>query len=152
MHADSLDNAVNRLTSPPMNVAKVYIPLMNVCIYAARVDLPEKIGGLPFGRRARNMWEVEGFGNYNSLVDWDPSDDSFRTDFQNSFLIERIAEKRGLSKQSLITEISNREKFLGQLVRRDVKDHAEVANAIMNYYQRKTMAPGALSTEKRVAE
>ena len=152
MHADSLDNVVNRLTSPPMNVSKVYIPLMNVCIYAARVDLPEKTGGLPFGRRVRNMWEVEGFGSYNSLVDWDPSNDSFRTDFQNSFLIEGIAEKRGLSKQSLITEISNREKFLGQLVRRDIKDHAEVAKAIMNYYQRKTMAPGAISTGKGVAK
>jgi flagellar protein FlaI len=29
MHADSISNVVKRLTSPPMNVAKVYIPLMN---------------------------------------------------------------------------------------------------------------------------
>ena len=148
MHADSLDNAVNRLTSPPMNVSKVYIPLMNVCIYAARVDLPKKSGGLPFGRRIRNMWEVQGFEDYNRLVNWDPSNDSFRTDLQNSSLISTIAEKRGLSSQSLLTEISNREKFLGQLVKRDVKDHTKVAGAIMNYYQRRTMTVGAMSAKK----
>ena len=148
MHADSLGNAVNRLTSPPMNVSKVYIPLMNVCIYAARVDLPKKTGGLPFGRRVRNMWEVGGFEDYNPLADWNPSNDSFKTDFQKSFLLDRIAEKRGLSKQSLLTEISNRQKFLDRLERRSVKDHTEVANAIMSYYQHKTMAPEVTTTEK----
>jgi hypothetical protein len=44
MHADSIDHAIKRLTSPPMNVAEVYVPLMNICIYVARVDLPKKAG------------------------------------------------------------------------------------------------------------
>ncbi len=94
------------------------------------------------------MWEVQGFEDYNRLVNWDPSNDSFKADFQNSSLINTIAEKRGLSSQSLLTEISNREEFLGQLVKRDVKDHTKVARAIMNYYQRRTMTVGAMLTKK----
>ena len=94
------------------------------------------------------MWEVGGFEDYNPLADWNPSNDSFRTDFQKSFLIDRIAEKRGLTKQSLLNEISKRQKFLSRLARRDVKDHEEVAKAIMNYYQRKA-TPEAVSTGKK---
>ncbi len=45
IHADSLENVVMRLTSPPMNVSKIYIPLMNSAMYIQRVELPKQRGG-----------------------------------------------------------------------------------------------------------
>ncbi|MEM2914937.1 MAG: type II/IV secretion system ATPase subunit, partial [Candidatus Bathyarchaeia archaeon] len=118
MHADSLDAAVKRLTSPPMNVAEVYIPLMNVCLYVGRVDLPKKSGGLPFGRRVINLWDVEDFGKYDLLVKWIPPKDSFETNFSKSFLLEKIAGKRATSVNSLLKEIDEREEFLRKLKER----------------------------------
>jgi len=50
MHADSIDRVVKRLTSPPMNVSEVYIPLMNIALYVQRVELPGKKDGINFGR------------------------------------------------------------------------------------------------------
>ncbi|MEM2960683.1 MAG: type II/IV secretion system ATPase subunit [Candidatus Bathyarchaeia archaeon] len=134
MHADSLDHAVKRLTSPPMNVAEVYIPLMNVCLYIARVDLPNGAGGPRFGRRIRNTWEVADFGKYNQISVWLPTEDNFQTDLTKSMLLERIAEKRGVTKEGLLMEIDRRERLLKTMAERNIRDQREVAQIIMRYY------------------
>ncbi|MEM2092068.1 MAG: ATPase, T2SS/T4P/T4SS family, partial [Candidatus Bathyarchaeia archaeon] len=134
MHADSLDHAVKRLTSPPMNVAEVYIPLMNVCLYIARVDLPNGAGGPRFGRRIRNIWEVVDFGKYNQISVWLPTKDKFQTDLRESILLERIAEKRGVTKEDLLMEIDRRERLLKAMAERGIRDQREVAQIIMRYY------------------
>ena len=134
MHADSLDHAVKRLTSPPMNVAEVYIPLMNVCLYIARVDLPNGAGGPRFGRRIRNVWEVVDFGKYNQISVWLPAKDKFQTDLKESILLERIAEKRGVTKEDLLMEIDRRERLLKAMAERNIRDQREVAQIIMRYY------------------
>jgi flagellar protein FlaI len=136
MHADSLDHVVKRLTSPPMNVSEVYIPLMNICIYVARVDLPKKKGGATFGRRVRNVWEVVDFGKYNLISEWIPSNDSFKTDLLNSFLLEKISSLRGLKKSTLIEEIESRRKAVQKMVKLGMNAQ-EVAHAIVNYSQGK---------------
>jgi flagellar protein FlaI len=134
MHADSLDHAVKRLTSPPMNVAEVYIPLMNVCLYIARVDLPNSGIGPRFGRRIRNIWEVVDFGKYNQISAWHPARDMFQTSLAESVLLERIAEKHGATKESLLIEIDRRERFLKAIADRNIRNHREVAQMIMRYY------------------
>jgi len=135
MHADSLDHAVKRLTSPPMNVAEVYVPLMNVGLYVARVSLPKKRGGLAFGRRVRDVWEVVDYEKYSQLASWNPSHDSFKSNFNGSFLLDKVAERRGVSKAKLVREIGEREKFLRRMVKLRIRDQREVAQAIMNYYE-----------------
>ncbi|MCJ7633205.1 type II/IV secretion system ATPase subunit, partial [Candidatus Bathyarchaeota archaeon] len=85
IHADSIDNVVKRLTSPPMNVSKVYIPLMNISLLVQRVELPKKREGISFGRRIRNVWEIEDFEQYRGVASWDPKNDKFNTNFENSF-------------------------------------------------------------------
>ncbi|MEM2110811.1 MAG: type II/IV secretion system ATPase subunit [Candidatus Bathyarchaeia archaeon] len=139
MHADSIDHAIKRLTSPPMNVAEIYVPLMNVGIYVARVDLPKKAGGAAFGRRVRDVWEIVDYGKYNHLSTWIPSQDVLQSDFKNSFLLEKIAEKRGVSKDDLLREIQNREKILNEMVKNNIRDQREVAQTIMKYYEKKQM-------------
>ncbi|MFQ6094807.1 MAG: type II/IV secretion system ATPase subunit [Candidatus Bathyarchaeia archaeon] len=134
MHADSLDHAVKRLTSPPMNVAEIYIPLMNVGIYISRVDLPQMKMGLKFGRRVRKIWEIIEYGKYKIISDWSPSDDSFRSNFENSFLLDRIASKLGKGKEKLLQEIRRREEFLKNLVKSGKRSQKDVGEAVMKYY------------------
>lgn len=135
MHADSLDHAVKRLTSPPMNVAKVYVPLMNLCIYIERVNLPRKKAGLTFGRRVRDVREIRDYGKYNLVSKWSPLKDSLNSDFRKSFLLKKIATTRGLKKRDLLKEIENREKVLRKMLKLNIRDQREVAQAIMNYYE-----------------
>ena len=134
MHADSLDHAAKRLTSPPMNVAEIYIPLMNLGIYISTVDLPQMKTGLKFGRRVRKIWEIVEYGKYKTISEWSPSDDSFESSFENSVLLDRIASKLGKKKEELLQEILRRERFLKNMVRSGKRGQKYVAQSIMKYH------------------
>ena len=151
MHADSLDHAIKRLTSEPMNVAETYIPLMNVGIYLSRVELPRRKMGLTFGRRARNIWEIIDFGKYNLVSEWSPTEDKFRTDLNESHLLEEIAIKKGLTIKDMLAEIRQRKKFLRELIRSGKRSQKEVTEAVMEYYnQAKKGRSSRKRSKKRV--
>ena len=134
MHADSLDSAVKRLTSPPMNVAEVYIPLMNSALHVQRVKLPNKDGGIKFGRRVRTIWEIEEFGKYKEIVKWDPSTDSFNTKLENSLLLRKIAQTSGMPLEAIIQELELRELYIKNMVDTGLHDQTEVTSRILNYH------------------
>ena len=137
MHADSLDSVVKRLTSPPMNVSDTYIPLMNCAILVQRVDLPKKRVGINFGRRVRNLWEIQEFQKYQEIVSWNSHDDSFDTNFKHSHLLRRIAKTNGLDIQTILRELESREKFLLDLMNGGVRDQKEIARRTLSYYAAK---------------
>lgn len=136
MHADSLDHAAKRLTSPPMNVAEVYIPLMNVGIYVAQTELPKKGVGDVYavGRRVRGIWEIVDYGKYTHLSWWSTTNDVFKSKLDKSHLLDQIAEKRGLEKKDLLKEIEKRKSLIQEMLKNNIVDYGEVANTIMKYY------------------
>jgi flagellar protein FlaI len=135
MHADSLDSAIKRLTSPPMNVAEVYIPLMNVALHIARVELPKSQQGLRFGRRVRSITEILDYGKYNPISRWNPAKDSFRTDIEKSILLRRVAEEKGMPVEEVQEEVRRRAEMLHELIESGIRDQREVANRILAYYE-----------------
>jgi archaeal flagellar protein FlaI len=136
MHADNLDHAIKRITSPPMSVSEVYIPLMNVCLNVSRVDLPGNKGEVSFGRRVRDLWEIKDFGNYSQISEWDPATDTFKTNWSNSQLIERIAVLRGLKARQLHKEVDDRKALIDNMVKWNLNSK-EVATAFIHYYEGK---------------
>ena len=134
MHADSLDHAAKRLTSPPMNVAEVYVPLMNIGIFISRVELPNKKMGLTFGRRAVNVWEVLDYGKYNLISEWSPTEDTFHTYLEKSHLLEQIAAKKGMLIEDLLAEIKRREKTLNDVLKSGKRSQNDVTQSIIEYY------------------
>ena len=134
MHADSLNSVIKRLTSPPMNVSKVYIPLMNSALHIQRVELPKAKDGLNFGRRVRTIWEIEDYDQYREVAVWNPRSDTFETWFENSYLLEKIAAIKGVPRQDLLIEIEKRREYLAELIENDIRDQEEVAERILAYY------------------
>lgn len=134
IHAENIDYAVKRLTSPPMNVSEVYIPLMNVAVLVERVYLPRRVGGLKFGRRAREVSEVLGYGEYESIFKWDPINDSFISNVEKSYLLNKIAQRIGKSLEDLLDELVRRRVVLRWMVSKGVFDMADVAKIVTRYY------------------
>ena len=149
MHADSIDRVVKRLTSPPMNVSEVYIPLMNVAMYIQRVELPNQKGGLSFGRRIRTVSEIAEFDNYIEVSRWDPKKDVFNTWFKDSFILQQVSTQSGMSMKEIIEEIDRRERYIEEIVESGVRNQSEVAEKILYYYnrQRDQKANGEKKTE-----
>lgn len=153
MHADSLDNVVKRLTSPPMDVSPVYIPLMQSALHVQRVELPTRREGLTFGRRVRTVWEIEDFEKYHEVAKWDPQTDLFKTKFEDSILLNRIAMRRGINMVELLRELKIREIFLRDLVESNIRDQSEVAEKILLYSsRRRDMRRGVKILEERKSE
>ncbi|RLE79831.1 MAG: hypothetical protein DRJ36_02905 [Thermoprotei archaeon] len=135
MHADSLDYAIKRLTSPPMNISKIYLPLMNAWMHIERITIT-KGGKTKSVRRIRTVWELDDNGEYRVIAEWLPDDNVFLVDLNNSFLIEKIARKKGIGKGDVLREIERRRQFINLLLREGVTSYRAVASSIREYYKR----------------
>ncbi|HDJ89383.1 MAG TPA: protein kinase, partial [Thermoprotei archaeon] len=128
-HADSLQNAIRRLMSPPMNISEPYIPMLNIVIYVSRTALPNGT----FGRRLRDLWEIEDYGKYRRLVVWDMKNDRHMI-VSDSYLLDVLSERLGRDKNDLLDEIARRQIFLLWLKERKILEMKDVARHISMYY------------------
>jgi len=136
MHADSLDYAMKRLTSPPMNISKVYLPLMNAWLHVERTTIARD-GGRKAVRRVRTIWELDGDGKHQVIAEWIPYEDRFQADFSRSVLLKRISRRTVLNLDGILSELDRRAEFLGILLKEGVRSHREVAEAVRSYYMGK---------------
>lgn len=134
LHAENLDYAIKRLTSPPMNVAKIYIPLVNSAAVVERVQLPKEKSGISFGRRLKTVSEIIDYEDYRSVATWDPVNDCYMTNFIESILLEKIGQAHGLTLKDVLEELERRKAFLRDLKLKGIIKNAEVAKLISNYY------------------
>jgi len=134
MHADSLDRVVKRLTSPPMNVSSVYIPLMSCAIHIERTELPTKNGEITYGRRVRTVWEIEDYEQYREVATWDPRTDLYQVSLDGSYLLRQIAEKSGLTTAEVLKEIEARELYLKEIAASGIRDQKAVADKMLAYH------------------
>jgi flagellar protein FlaI len=134
LHADSIDYAMKRLTSPPMNVAKIYVPLINVAAMVERVQLPSAKGNMTFGRRLTSISEVIDYGEYRTVGKWDPVSDTFKTSFEESEQLQKIGARLGLTKKDIISEVAHRALLLHDLREKGIRKNVELSKFITNYY------------------
>ena len=134
VHAESIESVMKRLVSPPMNIPPSHIPLLDAVALVERVNLPRPMEGKTFGRRMRYVWEVVDYGRYVTIAEWDPLGDSFKVDFSNSVVLEKIAFRWGRSKDEVINELERRAELLRQMVKRNVIELKDVAREVYAYY------------------
>jgi len=134
LHAESIDHAIKRLTSPPMNIAETYVPLINIMILQERVQLPRPKMGLSFGRRIRNVVEIIDYGKYKQIASWNPVNDSFMSNLKQSEMLNKIARRYGVSKDIVLEELSRRALLFRDLRIRGIRSNNEVKKEITKYY------------------
>jgi flagellar protein FlaI len=134
IHGESFDSAVKRLTSPPMNVAESYIPLMNVAVMLERVMLPKSVAGVPFGRRITTVWEVEDFNKYVPVFEWSPTEDLYYNYTKRSVMLHRFAYRTGRSFGDMLEEIQKRKALLKWMQGNNIRNVKEVFKYITEYY------------------
>jgi len=134
IHAEHIDAAVKRLTSPPMNIPPSYIPLINVAMVIKRVTKLDEGGRPRPARRITNVWEVEDYGRYVEVCRWDPLRDRFELNLTNSLSLKHISELTGRTLSELIDEIGRRRLVLEWLAANRIRSYKEIAKYIYRYY------------------
>ena len=135
MHAESLDYAVKRLTSKPMDIAPAYIPLMNVVGIIRRVHL-KKDGETKAFRRMISLDEIADYENYYNVFEWDPVQDTFNSSLGKSPLLSQLSKHLGVSQLDLMEEMARRKNVLAWMRRRKIRSYRNVAAIIAEYYSR----------------
>ncbi|MEM4481755.1 MAG: type II/IV secretion system ATPase subunit [Desulfurococcaceae archaeon] len=134
LHAESIDAAVKRLTSPPMNIPPSYIPLVNIALVIRRVQIRDEKGRIRPGRRVTNIWEVRDYEDYVDVGRWDPTKDVFHLDLSSSIVLKKIKELTGLGEDSLLEEIERRKRVLQWLASKRLSDYKSVSMYVYSYY------------------
>ncbi|MEM3973508.1 MAG: type II/IV secretion system ATPase subunit, partial [Ignisphaera sp.] len=134
LHAENIDAAVKRLTSPPMNIPPSYIPLVNIAMVIRRVQIRDEKGRPRPARRITNLWEVKDYENYVEIARWNPAEDTFAIDLSKSIVIDKIRELTGISKNELIEEVERRKQVLLWLAKRGLSDYRSVSTYVYRYY------------------
>jgi len=135
LHADSIDSAVKRLTSKPMEIAPAYIPLMNIVASVQRVNLPEA-GELKAYRRILSVDEVADYEDYRTTFRWRPAKDDFNSLMKDGVILPAISERMGLSIEELMEELERRTNVLQWMRERNIRSYKDVAAIITEYYSR----------------
>ncbi|MEM1525498.1 MAG: type II/IV secretion system ATPase subunit [Ignisphaera sp.] len=134
LHAENVDAAAKRLTSPPMNIPPSYIPLVNIAMVIRRVQIRDEKGRPRPARRITNVWEVKDYENYLEVAKWNPAEDAFTIDLSRSIVVDRVSELTGLSRNELIDEVEKRKQVLIWLAKKGLSDYRSVSTYVYRYY------------------
>ncbi|MBO3799598.1 MAG: type II/IV secretion system ATPase subunit [Candidatus Brockarchaeota archaeon] len=137
VHAENIEYAIKRMTSPPMNIAESYIPLMNVACLVERVVLPKK-AGVPFGRRVRQVWELDPEGNRINIASWNPVEDSFEIDFSRSVHLPNICRKSGMPPDWYVRELQVRESVIRWMMANNITHFRDVARVVTEFHVKRS--------------
>jgi flagellar protein FlaI len=133
MHAGSVDAAIHRLESEPLNVPRNMVQALNIISTQALV-----YNGTERVRRVQEIVEIAGIdpstGNLrvNNVFVYDPVRDRFSFTGRSQIYSD-IAEKRGWTRDQLESEIMVRKNLLEEMQKQDIRDYVSVATLFHAY-------------------
>jgi flagellar protein FlaI len=152
MHAGSVDAAIHRLESEPLNVPRNMIQALNIlCVQELIYRGTERV------RRIQEIVEIAGIdpatGNLrvNNVFVYDPVHDVFSFTGRSQIFAE-IAEKRGWTRDQLESEISTRKNILEAMKKQGIKDYISVASLFHSYYIDAPKVLGNLADLRKVIQ
>jgi flagellar protein FlaI len=135
VHAESVESAVYRLESAPMNIPRTLIAGIDIILVQKRVEL----NGKP-ARKTVSTSEIVGLDPRsgeiltNEVYRWNPAQDTF--DFTGrSYILEKIAEKTGVTPEEASEEIQRRARVIHWLVKNNTRNYKEVSNIVRSYLE-----------------
>jgi len=134
MHADSVDGAVYRLESEPMNIPRTLIAGLDIVTVQRRLTRE----GKPI-RRTLATVEMVGLDPRsreiltNDIYSYNAKTDQFKYSGR-SYLLERIAKRRGLSMDDVQEDLERRKTVLAWLVKCNIRHFNDVSAIIREYY------------------
>jgi flagellar protein FlaI len=117
-----------------MNIPRTLIAGIDIIIVQKRVELK----GRP-ARKTVSTSEIVGLDPRsgeiltNEVYKYNPVEDSFEFTGR-SYIIEKIAEKKGISTEEAMEELQKRAKIIEWMCKRNTRNYKEVSDIIRSYY------------------
>jgi flagellar protein FlaI len=137
IHSDTVETAMKRLTTRPMDIPTVMLPLMNIIVQIRRIRI-----GSSIARRITNITEIidvspSGEVHTQDRFIWNPETDGYQYkvpigDVNDIF--SQISKVRNISFDQLIAEMERRETVIKWMVSKGMNSFEEAASVVRNYY------------------
>ena len=143
VHAESVESCVYRLESAPMNIPRTLIAGIDIILVQKRVE----INGKP-ERKTVSTSEIVGLDPRsgeiltNEVYRWSTAEDAF-VFTGRSYILEKIADKTGITPEDALAEIQRRAKIIQWMVKENIRNYKGVSNIIRSYQQN----PGEILAE-----
>jgi flagellar protein FlaI len=137
IHSDSVEYAVKRLISRPMNIPDIMIPLMNVLLQIRRIKTKNKVV-----RKVDTVTEITGMDLKGEIkltpkYKWDSIKDdyiNFEDDNSNESIFKQISTLRHITESVLKEEMKNRTSIIKWMLNTNINEYNEVSEIIHTYY------------------
>ncbi|MFQ6076454.1 MAG: type II/IV secretion system ATPase subunit [Candidatus Bathyarchaeia archaeon] len=130
IHAESIEGAIHRLETKPMDIPRNLITNLNVVVILARYGMR---------RRAITTTEIVGIDPRtdeiitNETFRWDAKTDSY-TYSGRSYLLEGIARRKGVRLREIMQEIDRRRTILEWMRENKIRSFKDVTEVIRSFY------------------
>jgi flagellar protein FlaI len=133
VHANSAEETLVRVTSPPMNVPKIMLSGLDMVIVEHRF-YDRKKGTI---RRISEIAEVqgglEGKPKTNVVFQRNPATDTIERTLLESNYIKELQNFTGLSKNKIISELDIRKRFLDKLINQNIREMQKVSDMARDF-------------------
>ncbi|RME31241.1 CpaF family protein [Candidatus Woesearchaeota archaeon] len=126
-HANTAQEAVERLTNPPIDVPPIMLPAISLII----VQFRNRRSGT---RRTFQIAEVLPKAEHNILYQYDAKKDKLVKVNKSKTFIPTLKLFTGMSERELAEELREKQRILDYLVRKDIIGVDEVGRVIAEYY------------------
>lgn len=133
LHSNTAREMLLRLQQPPMNVAEVMLPLLNLVVVQVKLFLPGK-GVVRRVLQIAELSSMEGKPLLANVFEWDRTVDKLRRTDTPSHVFEVLSEKTSLSKNDLKKELLLRQRILEWMVQNRISSHQQASELIQRYY------------------
>jgi flagellar protein FlaI len=134
IHAENIPRLIDRLTTPPISLPPSLIEALDAIVFMTATRFRDLQV-----RRVTEIVEITGFDRktnmpkFNQVFRWDPMSDKFLT-VNKSFLLESIAEEKGIKKEHIIEEFERRMLVLNWLKEQNISEYQDIYNVLGIYY------------------
>ena len=134
IHANSGEETLIRLMSPPMNVPEQMATALNLIIVLNKINVP-KVG---LKRRVTEIAEVTGARKpeLHLIYEWDAEKDDIVCVDRNSIVKKLIHKYSGVSLSGLDEEMDIRKELLSEAAKKDISSINSFATFLKKYYER----------------
>ena len=126
-HANTAEEAIDRLTNPPIDVPKIMLPAISLIIVQFRNRRTGK-------RRTFQIAEISRDAKQNVLLQYDPRKDRLSPTGKARHFFELLKLYTGYSDAEIRREIAEKQRVLEYLVRQNVTDVDKVGILVAEYY------------------
>jgi len=134
IHANTSEETLVRLMSPPMNIPEQMATALNLIVVLNRINVPK--AGLT--RRITEIAEVTGTKKpeLHMLYEWNSEKDDIVQVDKISSVKKKIQKYSGLSSSRIEDELSIREELLAAAAKKDITSLASFSTFIQKYYEK----------------